>query len=94
MFTIEEILEKGITLAPYNFELFHAFNPNLTVEVYNFLRGNGTEWKIICGFGVRLKYSMHSLESNRDLTLANLKVYRNRFIPDYYLNPENWNYGN
>ncbi|MEY2702988.1 MAG: hypothetical protein RLY43_1626 [Bacteroidota bacterium] len=93
MFTIEEIVENGITLAPYNFELFHAFNPNLTVEVYNFLRENGTEWKIICGLEVRIKFSSHFLESNRDLTLANLRVYRNRFVPDYYLNPENWNNG-
>lgn len=93
MNTIEEMLENGYTLAPYNFEQFHAFNPNLTVEVYNFLRGNGTEWKIICGFEVRMKYSAQFLESNRDLPLANLRVYRNRFVPDYYLNPENWNNG-
>ncbi len=93
MNTIEEILENGITLAPYNFESFHAFNPNLTVEAYNFLRENGTEWKIICGLEVRMKYSSYFLESNRDLTLANLRVYRNRFVPEYYLNPENWKDG-
>jgi hypothetical protein len=93
MFTIEEMIENGYTLAPYNFELFHAFNTNLTVEVYNFLRENGMEWKIICGLEVRIKYSSHFLESNRELTFANLKIFAKRFVPDYYLNPENWNYG-
>lgn len=93
MFTIEEMMENGCTLAPYNFELFHAFNPSLTVEVYNFLRENGTEWKIICGLEVRIKYSPHFLERNRVLTFANLKIFVNRFIFDYYLNPENWNDG-
>ena len=92
MNTIEKMLENSYTLSPNNFELFHAFNPNLTLEVYNFLRGNGTEWKIICGFEVRIKHSSHFLEGNTDLLLNNLIVFRNRCVPDYYLNPHNWNH--
>ena len=90
---IDKLLKTGCKLSPDYFELFHAFNPNLTREVYNYLRGNRSEWKIICGFEVKIKYSKHFLEGNRDLLLANLKVYNNRFIPEYFLNPENWNNG-
>ena len=94
MKTIEEILNSGVELAPYNFELYHAFNPNLTKEVYEFLRGNGTEWKIICGFEVKIQFSNHYLEGDSGLMMSNLKVFKNRFISEYHLNPTNWNHGN
>ncbi len=96
MTTIDKLINgcDNNRFAPYNFEMFHDFNPNLTKEVYGFLRENGTEWKIICGFAVKIKYSNHSLEGNSDLLLANLELYKNRYIPEYYLNPQNWNHGN
>jgi hypothetical protein len=85
-------IEFGARLNPYMFEEFKAFNPSLTKEVYNFLRGNGSEWKIICGFPVHIKYSNHKLEENHKLMMANLKVFENRYLPEYYLNPNNWNH--
>ncbi len=77
MTTIDKLINgcDNNRFAPYNFEMFHDFNPNLTKEVYGFLRENGTEWKIICGFAVKIKYSNHSLEGNSDLLLANLDLY-------------------
>lgn len=93
MVTIEEKMKQGVGLAQYNFELFHRINPRLTREIYNFLRGNKSEWKIICGHEVKVSFSNHVLESRTDLTLANVNVYHNRYSPEYYLNPENWNYG-
>ena len=94
MDTLESLINSSLELTPDNFEFFREFNPNLTKEVYEFLRGNGTEWKIICGFEVKIQFSNHSLEGNRDLMLANLKVFKNRYIPEYHLNPTNWNHGN
>ena len=93
MDTLEDLINSSVELAPYNFELFKEFNPNLTKEVYKFLRDNGTEWKIICGFEIKIKFSNHFLRGNNDLLLSNLKVYKNRYIREYYLNPINWNYG-
>lgn len=83
-------IEFGYKLNPYMYEEFKAFNPSLTKEVYNFLRGNGSEWKVICGFPVLIKYSNHKLAANHKLMMANLKVFENRYIPEYYLNPNNW----
>ena len=40
METIENLLNEGVGLAPYNYELYRRFNPRLTREIYNFLRGN------------------------------------------------------
>jgi hypothetical protein len=93
MTTIEEKIKEGVGLAPYNFELFRRLNPCLTKEVYDYLRGNKSEWRIICGHKVSLKYSKNLLEGRTDLTLANINIYNNRYSPEYYLNPENWNHG-
>ncbi len=93
MDTLESLINSSLELTPDNFELFKGFNPNLTKEVYKFLRENGTEWKIICGFEIKIKYSNHFLKGNNDLLLSNLKVYKNRYNREYYLNPKNWNYG-
>lgn len=94
MITIEEKIKAGVGLAPYNFELFRRFNPSLTKEVYNYLRGNKSEWKIICGHEVRVLYSNHFLEAKSDLVIANKNVYTNRYSSEYYLNPENWSWMN
>lgn len=94
MITIEEKMNEGVGLAPYNFELFRRFNPSLTKEVYNYLRGNKSEWKIICGHEVMVLYSNHFLEAKSDLVIANKNVYKNRYSAEYYLNPENWSWMN
>lgn len=92
MTTIEGKIKAGIGPAPYNFELFRRFNPNLTKEVYNYLRGNKSEWKIICGHEVKISFSNHFLEAKSDLLIANKNVYKNRYSAEYYLNPENWSW--
>jgi len=94
MITIEDKINDGVGLAPYNFELFHRFNPSLTKEVYNYLRGNKSEWKIICGHEVRVLYSNHFLEAISELVIPNKDVYKNRYSSEYYLNPENWSWMN
>lgn len=86
-------IEFGYKLNPYMFEEFKAFNPSLTKEVYDFLRGNGSEWKIICGHPIQVKYTNHKLEGNQKLTLANVEVFLKRYLPKYYLNPKNWKHG-
>jgi hypothetical protein len=88
-----DILEYKHELNPYRFEDFRQINPKLTKKVYEFLRGNCTEWKIICGIEVKLKYDTEVLESNWILNIINKNIYENRFNSEYYMNTENWNYG-
>jgi hypothetical protein len=39
-------------MQPYNSERYKAVNPYLKKGMYEFLRGNGSEWKILCGLKV------------------------------------------
>jgi hypothetical protein len=39
-------------LQPYDFERYNKYNPKLTEPVYQHLRQNGSEWKILCGLSV------------------------------------------
>lgn len=75
-------------LQPYNFERYKAVNPNLTEKMYRFLRGNGTEWKILCGEKVVMKYENEVLQPV--WYLKNDEIYKNRYNPDYYLNLTTW----
>lgn len=79
-------------LNPYMYEDFKAFNPKLTRKMYEFLRGNDSEWKIICGIGVKIKYDTEVLASNWILNVINKNIYENRYNPTYYLNTANWNH--
>ena len=75
-------------LQPYNFERYKAVNPNLSEKMYRFLRENGTEWKILCGEKVIMKYENEVLEPV--WYLKNDDIYNNRYNPDYYLNLTTW----
>ena len=81
-------------LNPYMYDDFKAFNPKLTKRMYDFLRGNSSEWKILCGIGVSIKYENEVLEPVWMLQFINKGIYENRYIPEYYLNKENWKYAN
>ncbi len=79
---------------PYMYENFKAFNPKLTKRMYEYLRGNGSEWKILCGIGVNMRYENEMLEPIWVLQFINKDIYENRYLPSYYLNMENWKHGN
>jgi hypothetical protein len=55
----------GLTnrMPPYNYEKYKAINPALSKKMYNFLRGNGTLWKVNCGQRVVMKYENEVLEA-------------------------------
>lgn len=80
-------------LNPYMFDAFKGFNPKLTKKMYKYLRGNRTEWKILCGIEVKIKYEPDLLEPIWSLRFINNEIYENRFDPSYYLDTNNWNYG-
>jgi hypothetical protein len=50
------------TMEPYNYEGYLEINPKLTKKMYNFLRGNGSLWKVWCGKRVEMKFSTEILE--------------------------------
>lgn len=77
-------------LNPYMYEDFKRFNPKLTKKMYDFLRANKTEWKILCGVKVELDFGSEVLQENWILKYVNMEIYNNRFRPEYYLNTANW----
>jgi hypothetical protein len=43
------------------FDHYKEINPLLTLRMYNFLKGNGSLWKIECGKEVKIKYDTEHL---------------------------------
>lgn len=76
-------------LHPYNYERFKTFNPELTKEMYNFLRGNSSEWKILCGVEVKMRYPNGWLKEiwylNCNGSYKDGVIYKNRFDYDFYM---------
>lgn len=88
----KEFNDWEYNLQPYNYERYKAVNPKLTKRMYEYLRGNGSEWKILCGVEVKIKYENEILE---EVWHRNLKgsykesiFYKFRYIPSYYLQLE------
>lgn len=77
-------------LNPYMYEDFKTVNPKLTKKMYDFLRGNKTEWKILCGVRVEMEFENEVLEENLSLKLVNSHIYPKRHNSDFYLNVKNW----
>lgn len=81
-------------MQPYNYERYKAVNPNLTKSMYEFLRGNGSEWKILCGLHVKRQWSNDVLEPVWYLNFGELykdgEIYKNRYRPEYYLGLTTW----
>jgi hypothetical protein len=77
-------------LQQYDYERYLAVNPNLTREMYQFLRGNKTEWKILCGFEVKMNWSDEVLEPIVRLQIDNQNIYDNRYNTEYYLALNTW----
>lgn len=85
---LEKVLGLEYTMQPYDYERYKAVNPNLTEKMYRFLRGNGEEWKILCGEEVVMKYENEVLE--HAWYLKNDEIYKNRYNSDYYLALTTW----
>jgi hypothetical protein len=87
-------LDYNHRLQPYDYEKYNAVNPNLTKDMYHFLRGNGSEWKILCGLKVIRKWSNDVLEPVWYLNGGELykdgEIYKNRYNPEYYLGLDIW----
>lgn len=77
-------------LNPYMYEDFKKINPKLTKKMYDFLRGNKTEWKILCGLRVEMEFENEIMERNWILEIVNEDIYKHRYNPSFYLNTENW----
>ena len=79
---------------PYDYERYRAVNPKLTKEMYEFLRGNGSEWKILCGLKVTRQWSNDVLEPvwylNGGERYKDGEIYKNRYLPEKYLALTNW----
>lgn len=77
---------------PYNYERYKAVNPHLTKRMYEYLRGNGSEWKILCGVEVKIKYENEVLNEvwHRNLNgyYKESVFYKYRYMPEYYLTLE------
>lgn len=82
----------GLTnrLNPYMYEEFKKVNPLLTKKMYNFLRANKMEWKILCGVKVEMQFENEVLERNWILEIVNADIFKQRFNPSFYLNTKNW----
>jgi hypothetical protein len=90
---INNVLGYEHQLNPNMYEAFRAFNPKLTKKMYQYLRGNSSEWKILCGIGVKIKYDTETLDPIWSLRYINGDIYEHRYVPSYYLDTNNWNYG-
>jgi hypothetical protein len=81
-------------MQPYNYERYKAVNPNLTKSMYEYLRGNGSEWKILCGLHVKRPWSNDVLEPVWYLNGGELYkdgvFYKNRYLPEKYLALTTW----
>lgn len=87
-------LNKLGRLQPYNYERYLAVNPILTIRMYEYLRDNNNEWKILCGIRVKIEWENEILDEVRfrkggegyKLTL----FYIHRFEPENYLALNTW----
>ncbi|MFE3869873.1 hypothetical protein ACFX5F_01390 [Flavobacterium sp. ZS1P70] len=79
---------------PYDYERYRAVNPKLTKKMYEFLRGNGSEWKILCGVYVKIQWTNEVLEEVWYLNCSghykNGEIYKNRYLPEKYLALTTW----
>lgn len=74
---------------PYEYEKFKAVNPLLSKKMYQYLRENGTEWKILIGFPVKIKWSNEVLKPLWFFDEKNYKndiIYKNRYNSDFISN--------
>ena len=81
-------------LQPYNFERYLVVNPYLTIRMYEYLRENNDEWKILCGIRVKIKWENEILEEvwylKGDENYKETDFYKFRFEPEKYLALNNW----
>jgi len=79
-------------LQPYDYERYKKVNPNLTESVYEQLRRNGSEWKILCGLEVSTHWEQVVLEERWELKCGELykekDFYKFRYVPEKYLGSE------
>lgn len=59
---------------------YKEINPELSLKMYNYLKGNGSLWKIGCGKEVRIKWDNERLAPV--WFLDNPECYENRFKQD------------
>lgn len=95
MINLEELLgfqKQG--LQPYNYERYKAVNPKLTKEVYEYLRGNGSEWKILCGLSITTHWGNEILKEVWYLkggeSYKETDFYKFRYRPEIYLALDSW----
>ena len=71
-----------------SYDHYKKINPQLTLRMYNYLRGNGSLWKIECGKEVKIKYDTEHLKPLWYLDTP--QCYCNRF-KNYYHDENNNN---
>lgn len=83
-----------IELQAYDYNRYKSFNPNLTESVYQHLRQNGAEWKILCGLSVYTHWGCEILKEvwwlKNNSGYMNTEFYKSRFTPENYLQLDIW----
>jgi hypothetical protein len=91
---IKDMELESSSLQPYNYERYKAYNQNLTEPVYQHLRKNRAEWKILCGLSVSTHWGNEILKEMWYLNLKGLYkdsvFYKNRYEPETYLFLDIW----
>jgi hypothetical protein len=81
-------------LQPYDFERYKKINPNLTEPVYQHLRENGSEWKILCGLAVFWPWGCEMLAEVWYLKFGenykNTDFYKWRYVWQNYISLDTW----
>lgn len=85
----DELGIGNIPLQPYDYDRYKNYNPNLTEEIYQHLRNNRAEWKILCGLLVTTHWGQEILKENWwlkfDEKYKESDFYKYRFAPEIYL---------
>ncbi len=83
---------KPNPLQPYNYERYKAVNKYLTEPVYQHLRQNRAEWKILCGIRVSTHWGCEILPEvwylQNDGHYKDSVFYKFRYVPEEYLKLE------
>ena len=83
-----------MSFQPYNYERYKTVNPKLTKRMYEYLRGNGSEWKILCGIHVKIQFENEELDEVWYLKggeyYKTTDFYKYRYMPDVYLALNSW----
>jgi hypothetical protein len=75
---MNELEEFNVYRNEKSYEHYREINPELSLKMYNYLKGNGSLWKVSCGVGVRIKWDTEP-PLKAVWFLNNDECYKNRY---------------